>query len=75
MVTKSICAKVHNKFNVSIGEVESQDIYQTIVIGISYVTTDHNHAHSIAEKVLSFIEGSTEGEIIIIDREIYGYND
>lgn len=73
MVTKSICAKVRNKFNVSIGEVESQDIHQTIVLGLSYVTTDQGRANSIADRVLNFIENSTEGNIINIDREIYGY--
>lgn len=70
MVVKSICAKIHNKFNVSIAEVEEQDIHQIIVLGVSYVTTDNAQADSIANHVINFIESSTEGEIFNIEREI-----
>ena len=71
MVVKSICARVRNKFNVSISEVEEQDIHQIVVLGISYVTTDTAQADSIADHVIGFIENSTEGNIINIEREIY----
>ena len=70
MVVKSICAKVHNKFNVSIAEIDEQDLHQIIVLGISYVTTDKAQADSIADHVINFIESSTEGSIVSIDREI-----
>ena len=70
MVVKSICAKVHNKFNVSIAEIDDQDLHQIIVLGISYVTTDKAQADSIADRVINFIESSTEGSIVSIDREI-----
>lgn len=69
MVVKSICARVHNKFNVSISEVESQDAHQIITLGISYVTTENAHADSIADNVINFIEGSTDGEVFVIERE------
>ena len=35
MVVKSIVQKLKNKFNISVAEVESQDIHQIIVIGIA----------------------------------------
>ena len=69
MVVKSICAKVRNKFNVSISEVEKQDMQQIIVLGISFVTTDHSQADSIADHVINFIDSSTEGDIISIEKE------
>ncbi len=69
MVVKSICAKTRNKFNVSIAEVEEQDIHQIIVLGISYVTTDNAQADSIADHVINFIESSTEGSTVHIERE------
>ncbi len=69
-VVKSICAKVRNKFNVSMAEIEDQDIHQFIGLGISYVTTDNAQADSIADHVLNFIEGNIEGSIIQIEREI-----
>lgn len=70
MVVKSLCAKVSNKFNVSIAEVEEQDIHQITVLGIAAVTSDASHADSIMDQVIDFIDGNTEGEIIQIEREI-----
>ena len=70
MVVKSLCGKIRNKFNVSVAEVAEQDIHQTIVLGISFVTTDTSHGDSIADKLLNFIEANTEGEIITVEREV-----
>ncbi|MDF2589155.1 MAG: hypothetical protein K0S41_2996 [Anaerocolumna sp.] len=70
MVVKSLCAKVSNKFNVSIAEVEEQDIHQVTVLSIATVTSDASHADSIMDQVIDFIDGNTEGEIIQIEREI-----
>lgn len=70
MVVKSICSKVGNKFNVSIAEVDEQDIHQLAVIGIACVTSDLAHVDSTMDHILNFVEGSTEGEIINIEREI-----
>ncbi len=71
MVVKSLCSKIRNKFNVSISEVDEQDIHQTIVLGIAFITTNVSHCHSIADKVLNFIESSTEGEIVSIERDVF----
>lgn len=70
MVVKSLCARVQNNFNVSIAEVEEQDIHQIIVLGFACVTNDPSHADSINDKIINFIERNTEGEIIEIEREI-----
>jgi uncharacterized protein YlxP (DUF503 family) len=69
MVVKSLCAKVKNKFNVSIAEIEDQDIHKSIVIGLACVTNDNAHADQILGNVIKFIEANTEGEIIHIERE------
>lgn len=70
MVVKSICAKAGNKFNISIAEVDDQDINQSIVIGLACVTDETSHCNSILDNVLYFIEENTEAEILKIDREI-----
>ncbi len=70
MVVKSICAKVRNKFNVSIAEVEEQDIHQIIVIAFACIAGNSAHADSINDNVLNFIESNTEGNIINIEREL-----
>ena len=70
MVVKSLCAKIKNKFNVSVAEVEDQDIHQRIVLGIVCVVSEASVANSMVDNVLNFIERNTEGEIIDIEREL-----
>jgi len=70
MLVKSLCAKVRNTFNVSIAEVEAQDLHQRIVLGIACVVGNAAMADSVIDNVLHFIECNTEGEIIDICREM-----
>ncbi|TAH72878.1 MAG: DUF503 domain-containing protein [Anaerolineaceae bacterium] len=70
MVVKSLCAKVKNKYNVSIAEIEDQNIHQSIILGFACVTNDNSHADQIIDTVIGFIESNTEGEIIHIEREL-----
>ena len=37
MVIKSLIQRLRNKFNISVGEVDEQDVHQTLVIGIAGV--------------------------------------
>jgi uncharacterized protein YlxP (DUF503 family) len=74
MVVKSICARVQNRFKVSIAEVEEQDTHQLIVLGIACVTNDSTKADSIIDNIINYIESNTEGDIINIDREILSCN-
>lgn len=69
-IVKSICAKVSNKFNVSIAEIDSQDVHQTIVIGIACVANQVSQVDKVLDTVINFIETSTEADIIKIEREI-----
>lgn len=70
MVVKSIITKVQNKFNVSIAEIDAQDVHQTVVLGMACVAGTAQLADSIIDTVLTFIEGHTEAEILDIQREI-----
>jgi len=69
-IVKSICAKVSNKFNVSIAEIDAQDAHQTIVIGIATVANQVNQVDKVLDTIINFIETSTEAEIIKIEREV-----
>ncbi|NLJ89327.1 MAG: DUF503 domain-containing protein [Clostridiales bacterium] len=69
-IVKSLCSKIKNNFNVSISEVENQDVHQTIGLGIAIVSNNSKHIDSIIDKIINYIEANTEGEIIEINREI-----
>lgn len=71
MIVKSIIQKLKNKFNLSVGEVDEQDIYQIIVIGISVICGSSAQVDSTMENVITFIEENTDAEIINIENEEY----
>lgn len=63
MIVKSIIGKVKNRFNVSIAEIENQDIHQSIVLGMSCVSSSTSHANSTIQNVMNFIEDNTEAYV------------
>ncbi|XZI55421.1 DUF503 domain-containing protein [Clostridium perfringens] len=71
MVVKSIVQRLKNKFNVSVGEVDEQDIHQIIVIGISAVCGDQKQVDSTLEILINFVEENTDAEIINIESDNY----
>ena len=70
MIVKSITAKVQNKFNVSVAEIEDLDLHQSIVIGLACVSNSTKVANSIIQSVVNFIESNTEAELLDYQIEI-----
>ena len=68
-VLKSITAQVSNKFNVSVAEVNDQDIWQLATLGVCCVSNDKRHANEVLSKVVSFINNN-RFDIEILDYEI-----
>lgn len=68
-VLKSIIAQVSNRFNVSIAEVDDQDLWQLATLGVSCVSNDGRHANEILSHVMNFIENA-RGDAEIVDYEI-----
>ena len=67
MIVQSILTKVKNKFNVSIAEVGSQDMHQTIVTGVAVVSSSNSHAQNMLDEVIRFIETIADAEITEVD--------
>jgi len=70
MIVKSLIAKIRNKYNVSIAEVEDQDVHQSIVLGLACVAGNTALADSIMDNVITFIENNSEAEFIGVKREL-----
>ena len=73
MIVKSIVQKLKNKFNISVAEIENQDIHKTIVIGIAGICANSSQVDSTMEHIITFIECNTEAEIIDIQKEDINY--
>ena len=73
MIVKSIIGKLQNKFNVSIREVENQDLHQRISIGIVKLELNSKDSDQSKDKILNFIEDNGEAEIRVMESENINY--
>ena len=70
-VLHSVIARVRSKFNVSIAEVDNNDLWQIATIGICCVSNDNRHTNEILSKIVDFIGNSRfEAELLDYDIEI-----
>jgi uncharacterized protein YlxP (DUF503 family) len=55
-VLKSIQQRLHNRFNVSVAEVEHNDSWQLAGIAVCAVSNNGAHAREVVEKAVEYIE-------------------
>jgi uncharacterized protein YlxP (DUF503 family) len=55
-VIKSVVTRVSREFNVSIAEVDAQNIWQRAVLGVACVSSSAEYAHGQLERVAHWIE-------------------
>ncbi|GAG56288.1 unnamed protein product, partial [marine sediment metagenome] len=68
-VLKSITTRVGNQFNVSIAEVDHQDLWQLATLGICCVSNNKRYTNEVLSKVVDFITGS-RFDVEILNYEI-----
>ena len=54
-VIKSITTRIKNRFNVSIAEVDNQNLWQLATLGIASVSNHRRHADETLANVVKFI--------------------
>ncbi|MCA9932104.1 MAG: DUF503 domain-containing protein [Anaerolineales bacterium] len=55
-ILKSVISRLRQQFNLSVAEVDCQDVWQTAVIGLAAVGNDTRFLHSLLEKAVGWIE-------------------
>jgi len=68
-VLKSITTRVGNQFNVSVAEVDDQDLWQLATLGICCVSNNKRYTNEVLSKVVEFITGS-RFDVEILNYEI-----
>jgi len=57
-VVRSLCGRLRSRFQVSVAEVEDQELWQSAVIGIVTVDGDAKRASALIDRVIEFTETS-----------------
>jgi uncharacterized protein YlxP (DUF503 family) len=68
-VLRSVQARLRNKFNVSVAEVDKQNQWQRGVIAVVCVSSDRTYAHGLLTKVIEMVETSRL-DCVLVDYEI-----
>lgn len=66
-IVKSILDKTRHKFQISTAEVDYQDSLQEAALGFGIATNNQQHAETILQKVINFIDTQSEVEIYNIE--------
>jgi len=63
-VLKSLKDRLKRRFNVSIAEVDDQDLWQKTVVGVACVGNRKDYVNEVLDKVIGAIRGTPRVEII-----------
>jgi uncharacterized protein YlxP (DUF503 family) len=66
-VCRSLIDKARQKFNASISEVGTQDLYQKLTIGIAVVSGDASHAQDSLDEIIRFMDKNTDAELTEVE--------
>jgi len=69
-IVKSLKERTKRRFNVSIAEIDDQDLWQKTVLGIACVSNDKSHINQTLDKVIAMIRGTPPVEVVQYHLEI-----
>ena len=68
-IIKSIVTRVSREFNVSVAEVDAQNLWQRAVLGVACVSSSADYAHGQLERVVQWIE-THRPDVELLDYQI-----
>jgi uncharacterized protein len=69
-VLKSLKDRIKNRFNVSIAEVDDQDLWQKAVLAVACVSNEQSHVRKTIDQVIGIIRGTPVVEVLNCDVEM-----
>ena len=74
-VVKSLIAAVRSKFNVSVAEVDHQDLWHRTTLAVAATGAESYHVRSVMQRVERFVEAWGEVEVIGADLTVHDPED
>jgi hypothetical protein len=70
-VLSSVKARIQNKFNVSIAEVDQHELWQRATLGMALITNERRFVDQTFSKIIQFLEGDDRLEILEQQIEVF----
>ena len=74
-VLRRVTDRVKARFNVSVAEVEDQDLWQRATIALAVVSEDRRHVDEQIQKILHFVEEMYVAPLVSREVEILSFGD
>ena len=69
-VCRSLIDKTRQRFNASVAEVDTQDLHQTLSIGVSVVSGEAAHAQNSLDEIIRYMDRHADAELMGVDTDI-----
>ncbi len=70
-VIQGLKRRLQDRFNVSVAEVEHNDMLQRCVLGVAAVSNEERGMHSMFDSIVDVVRGCPEVSLIDYRREFY----
>ena len=70
-VLKGLKEKLRHRFEISVAEVDHQDLWQRATLALAYVSGDSRHANEVISKAMDFLEDNVEGYVTDVEVEVF----
>lgn len=61
---KSLTARIRNKFNVSVAEIDGQDFWQRGTLAVAHVGNDRRHSNELLDQVRNLVDSVKQLELV-----------
>jgi len=65
-VCRSLIDKTQQRFHVAIAEIDTQDIHQTLTIGVAVVSGNAAHRRRTLDEIIRFMEAHADAELLTV---------
>ena len=67
-VARSLTQRIRNQFNVAVAEIDDNDLWQRLTLGVCCVSNDSAHADQMLSRVVSFVEDFRD-DLVLLDHQ------
>lgn len=64
-VLKSLCARIQNKFNVSVSELSDNDLWQKALLGVAVIANESKYANQVLSGVVDLVR--SDAHFVMMD--------